>query len=123
MCTSVPQMVVVVMRMTAWPARATGLGRSSSASRFFSLKTTAFMVCMARLLGFPERDVYWNAVADAGGHGAEVLEQRLAAFDPRREFREFRRELDVDAADAEAATLVAHDVRRHVSGEVGRFDP
>ena len=46
MCTSVPQMVVVVMRMTASPTRGIGLGTSSTAIRSLPLKTTAFIVFM-----------------------------------------------------------------------------
>src|SRR5262252_501009 len=46
MCTSVPQIVVVVILMTASPARGTGLGTSSTAIRSLLLKTTAFMVFM-----------------------------------------------------------------------------
>src|SRR6476469_7430689 len=46
MCTSVPQIVVVVIRITAWPARGTGFGRSSMASVPTPRKATAFMVAM-----------------------------------------------------------------------------
>jgi hypothetical protein len=43
MWTSVPQIVVVVILMTASPARGTGLGTSSTAIRSLPLKTTAFI--------------------------------------------------------------------------------
>src|SRR5215471_20213664 len=47
MCTSVPQIVVVVILMTASPARGVGRGTSSTAIRFVPLNTTAFIVFMA----------------------------------------------------------------------------
>jgi len=46
MCTSVPQMVVAVIRITASPWPGWGRATSSTAIRFFSLNTTAFIVCM-----------------------------------------------------------------------------
>src|SRR5262245_43131292 len=46
MCTSVPQIVVAVIRITASPARGVGLGTSSTAIRFLPLNTTAFIVAM-----------------------------------------------------------------------------
>src|SRR3954471_773787 len=46
MWTSVPQMVVVVMRTTAWPARGDGFGRSTMPRRPVPRKATAFMVSM-----------------------------------------------------------------------------
>src|SRR5689334_21370279 len=46
MCTSVPQIVVVVIRMIASPTPGVGFGTSSTAMRSLSLKTTAFIVLM-----------------------------------------------------------------------------
>src|SRR5262245_23817495 len=43
MCTSVPQIVVAVMRMTASPARGLGFGTSSIRRSSIPLKTTAFI--------------------------------------------------------------------------------
>jgi hypothetical protein len=49
MCTSVPQIVVVVIRITASPARGIGFATSSIAIRFFPLNTMAFIFFMSRL--------------------------------------------------------------------------
>ena len=50
MCTSVPQIVVAVMRMTASPDPAVGRGTSSTAIWSFPWNTTAFIVRMGHLL-------------------------------------------------------------------------
>lgn len=44
MCTSVPQMVVVVMRISASSGPTSGTGFSSSTMRFFSTKIAAFIL-------------------------------------------------------------------------------
>ena len=46
MCTSVPQMVVVVIRMTASPGPGIGFGSSSTPMRPFPSNTTAFIIDM-----------------------------------------------------------------------------
>src|SRR5262245_53041982 len=61
MCTSVPQMVVVVIRMTASPARGLGFATSSTAMRSLPRKTTAFIVFMRWL---PQRDQHEPRRAD-----------------------------------------------------------
>src|SRR6266511_4999877 len=58
MCTSVPQMVVVVTRITASPARACGLGTSSTARWSLPLKTIAFIVSIVSLRFSPIFLVY-----------------------------------------------------------------
>ena len=47
MCTSVPQIVVAVIRMTASPARGIGFGRSTTPSRPGSRNATAVIVSIA----------------------------------------------------------------------------
>ena len=70
MWTSVPQMVVVVMRMTACPARGVGLGRSSMASRPFPRNATAFMVSIAAAPSVvSERAVRMASTRTRAGYG------------------------------------------------------
>src|SRR4051812_33796447 len=92
MCTSVPQIVVAVMRIRACPQAGCGFGTSSSASRFFSLNTTAFIVFIAVPFQSSVRDLRRGAVAVAGSIAGAlvVVGPRLqhadigAAFEARR---------------------------------------
>ena len=69
-------------------------------------------------------DVDRNAAPHAFGDDAEVFEQALASFEPRPiGLEHFRRQLDIDAADPEAAVLVACNVRDDSGRQVYRLDP
>ena len=74
MCTSVPQMVVVVTRMTACPAFGIGFGRSSMTRELMPRNATAFMVLIDVSLSMNVAlcacgsDARWGASKRSGWH-------------------------------------------------------